>query len=157
MSSSQVQNRLVIDIADLPNFEGHSFGPSSWQQLSQTDVQDYANVSGDHNPIHVDPEAGAKSPFGQTVAHGYLTLSRVVPLMAEVFTITGFTTGVNYGLNHLRFPAPVPVDSSIRLQGNLKKVEEIAGGYQLLVDVVFEVQDNPKPACVAELVLRYYS
>src|SRR5690625_3972866 len=97
MSSSQAQNRLVIDIADLPNFEGHSFGPSSWQQLSQSYVQYYANVSGDHYPIHVDPEAGAKSPFGQSVAHGYLTPSRVVPLMAEVLTITGFTTGVNYG------------------------------------------------------------
>ena len=156
MSSSTIDNQLSIAIDDLPNHEGQSFGPSAWQQLTQADVSAYADVSGDHNPIHVDPVAAAESPFGRTVAHGYLTLSRVVPLMADVFTVTGFKTGVNYGLNHLRFPAPVPVDSSIRLSGTLQKVEEIAGGYQLIVDVVFEVEDNPKPACVAELVLRYY-
>lgn len=156
MSSSTIDNHLSIAIDDLPNYEGQSFGPSAWQQLTQADVSAYANVSGDHNPIHVDPAVAAQSPFGQTVAHGYLTLSRVVPLMAEVFTVTDVKTGMNYGLNYLRFPAPVPVESRIRLSGTLQKVEEIAGGYQLIVEVIFEVEDNLKPACVAEFVLRYY-
>jgi len=157
MASPKVDNHLSIALDDIPHYEGRSFGPSSWQPLTQSDVSAYAEVSGDHNPIHLDPVAAAASPFGQTVAHGYLTLSRVVPLMAEVFSVTGFTTGVNYGLNHLRFPAPVLVGKSIRLSGTLKEVQEIGGGYQLVVGVVFEVEDSPKPACVAELVLRYYT
>jgi acyl dehydratase len=109
--------RTTID--GIPELAGHTFGPSSWFQVTQDDVDAYAQVSRDHNPIHVDPAAAARSPFGRTVAHGYLTLSLVVPLMAEVFEVTDMGTGMNYGLDRLRFPAPVPVGARIRLRGEV--------------------------------------
>ncbi|GAA1805081.1 MaoC family dehydratase [Nesterenkonia flava] len=154
--AEEAQNRLSVTIDQLPELVGKTFGPSSWQRITQEDINLYAEVSGDHNPIHVDPEAGRNSPFGTVVAHGYLTLSRVVPLMAEVFEVTEIGSGINYGLDKLRFPAPVPVDGRIRLHGTVTDVKEIAGGYQVHADLVWDVEGNDKPACAAQQVLRYY-
>lgn len=154
--SSAPQNPITVSIEDLPRVEGQSFGPSAWHTLTQADISAYADISGDHNPIHVDPEAAARSPFGTVVAHGYLTLSRVVPLMAEVFEITGASSGINYGLDKLRFPAPVPADGRIRLHGTVTSVKEIPGGYQVHADLTWDVEGNDKPACFAQQVLRYY-
>lgn len=148
--------KISTTVDGLPELVGHAFGPSSWRRVTQEDVRAYADVSGDHNPIHIDPEAGARSPFGRTVVHGYLTLSLVVPLMAEVFTVADMGTGMNYGLDRLRFPAPVPVDGRIRLRGEILETTPVDGGHQIKVGLTFEAEGSTKPACVAELVLRYY-
>lgn len=148
--------KIVTAIDDLPSLVGKEFGPSSWREISQEDVNVFAQVSGDDNPIHLDQEFASKTPFGGTIAHGLLTLSLVVPLMAEVFEVTGVAMGINYGLNKVRFPAPVPVGSRIRVHGSVSTVTEVPGGWQLEVPVTFEIENAPKPACVAEFVLRYY-
>jgi len=147
---------LSTPVEDLSHLEGASFGPSDWREVTQDDVDLYARVSGDDNPIHLDADFAAATPFGGTIAHGMLTLGLVVPLMREVFEVTGFSMGVNYGMNKVRFPAPVPVGSRIRVRGDVLAVEPIADGSQIVVRVVFDVEGSEKPACVAELVLRYY-
>lgn len=149
-------NKIQATIDQIPGLAGRELGPSSWFQVTQADVNAYAEVSRDHNPIHVDPEAAARSPFGQTVAHGYLTLSLVVPLMAEVFEVTDMGTGMNYGLDKLRFPAPVPVDGRIRLRGQILETTPLESGHQIKVRATFDVEGSTKPACVAEMLLRYY-
>jgi acyl dehydratase len=147
---------LTTPIDDLPTLVGRHFGPSSWRQITQEDVAAFAELSGDRNPIHLDPEFAKGTPFGTTIAHGYLTLSLVVPMMAEVFEVTGVGVGINYGLDRLRFPAPVPVGSRVRVVGEVLTVEEVAGGYQVAPRVTFEIEGGTKPACVADMVLRYY-
>lgn len=154
--AEEAKNRLSVPVDKLPETQGKSFGPSSWHTITQEDITRYADISGDQNPIHVDPEAAAKSPFGTVVAHGYLTLSLVVPLMAEVFEVTGMSSGINYGLDKLRFPAPVPAGGRIRLRGEVSEVKEIQGGYQLEANLTWDVEGVEKPACVAQQVLRYY-
>lgn len=149
-------NGLTVRIDDLPSVIGETFGPSSWRTISQSDVDRYAELSEDRNPIHIDPIAAAATPFGTTIAHGYLTLGLVVPLMAEVFDVTGISMGINYGINRLRFPAPVPVGSRVRVTGIVESVTEMAGGFQVEPTVKFEIEGGSKPACVAEIVLRYY-
>lgn len=155
--STTASNPISTTVDGIPDLVGQTFGPSSWLQVTQEDVNAYADVSRDHNPIHVDPEAAARSPFGRTVAHGYLTLSLVVPLMAEVFEITDMGTGMNYGLNKLRFPAPVPVGGRIRLSGEILETTPISDvGHQITARVTTEVEGSEKPAAVAEMLLRYY-
>lgn len=148
--------RLSVEVADLPAAAGERFGPSGWRTVTQGEVTAFADLSGDHNPIHVDPLAAARTPFGTTIVHGYLTLSLVVPLLDEIFEVLGASMGINYGLNKLRFPAPVPVGSRIRVTGVVDSVTEISGGYQVSPTVTFEVEGGAKPACVAEMLLRYY-
>ncbi len=147
---------LSIPVTDLPEYIGRSYGPSSWLEVAQEDVDAFARVTGDRNPIHIDPEAAAATPFGGTIAHGLLTHSLVVPLMAEVFEVTGASMGINYGLNRLRFPAPVPVGSRIRVSGIVDDVTEVDGGYQVATTVTWEIEGGSKPVCVAEMLLRYY-
>lgn len=148
--------RISVAIDEIPGLAGRTFGPSSWRSITREEVAGFAELSGDRNPVHLDPEFAAGTPFGRTIVHGYLTLSLVVPLMAEVFEVTGAGVGVNYGLDRLRFPAPVPVGSRIRVAGEVLAVEKIAGGYQIAPRVTFEVEGSDKPACVADMVLRYY-
>jgi acyl dehydratase len=154
--TSMTEGILTTPIDDLPSLVGRTFGPSSWREVTQDEVAEYARLSGDTNPVHLDPVFAATTPFGGTIAHGYLTLSLVVPLMAEVFEVTGFGVGINYGLDRLRFPAPVPVGGRIRVVGEVIAVEEIAGGYQIAPRVTFEIEGGSKPACVADMLLRYY-
>lgn len=147
---------VSVTVEDLPGLEGAEFGPSSWREITQEEVDLYAAVSGDDNPIHIDEDFAATTPFGTRIAHGLLTLSLVVPLMRQVFEVSGASMGINYGMNRVRFPAPVPVGSRIRLRGRVASVTDIGGGWQLEVPVTFEIEGGEKPACVAELVLRYY-
>lgn len=147
---------LTLNINDLPSAEGEAFGPSEWRTVTADDVAMFAKVTGDDNPIHVDQAYAQSTPFGTRIAHGLFTLSLVVPLMADIFAVPDAGMGINYGLNKVRFPAPVPVDARIRVTGQVGAVTEIAGGHQLEVPVIFEVEGSQKPACVAELVLRYY-
>jgi acyl dehydratase len=147
---------VSVTIDELPDLEGTTFGPSSWREVTQEEVNLYAKVSGDDNPIHLDAEFAASTPFGTRIAHGLLTLGLVVPHMREIFKVTGVGMGINYGMNKVRFPAPVPVGSRVRVHGRIASVTDIGGGWQLEVPVTFEIEGVEKPACVAELVLRYY-
>ena len=150
-------SRTTTTIAELPGLAGTTLGTSDWLEVTQERVDTFADATGDHQWIHVDVErATAESPFGGPIAHGYLTLSLVVPLYSSVLEITDATMGVNYGLNKVRFPAPVPVGSRIRLTATLDEVTEIAGGLQLVVGAVVEREGGEKPVCIAQLVLRTY-
>jgi len=150
------ENTVSATIDQLPDLEGRTFGPSDWREITQEEVDLYAKVSGDDNPIHIDEEFAASTPFGTRIAHGLLTLSLVVPHMRQIFQITEVGMGINYGLNKVRFPAPVPVGSRVRVHGSITSVTDIGGGYQVEVPVIFEIESSEKPACAAELVLRYY-
>ncbi|GAA4432371.1 3-hydroxyacyl-thioester dehydratase HtdZ [Georgenia halophila] len=156
VTEPEAEHVLRASVGELPRLVGKPFGPSAWRTITQDEVQRFADLTGDDNPIHTDEAAGVASPFGTTVVHGYLTLALVVPLMAEVLVVDEVGTGVNYGIDKLRFPAPVPVGSRVRLSGTVADVTEVSGGYQLHADVAFETEGWSKPACVARLVLRYY-
>ncbi len=146
----------VIDVDDLPGRIGEHLGYSGWQTITQERVNLFADATGDHQWIHVDPERARSGPFGGPIAHGYLTLSLIPVLLGEVVVVQGITMGVNYGANKVRLPAPVPVGSELRLGLTLAGVEEVAGGVQVTLDAVLEVKDAPKPSCVAQVVYRFY-
>jgi acyl dehydratase len=146
----------VIDVADLEEKVGEHLGYSDWQTVTQERVNLFAEATGDHQWIHVDPERAKAGPFGGPIAHGYLTLSLIPALLGEVFVVEGVTMGVNYGANRVRFPAPVPVGAELRLGMALASVEEVQGGVQVVLDAVLEVRDAPKPSCVAQVVYRFY-
>lgn len=150
------ENVVSATVDELPDLEGRTFGPSSWRPITQEEVNLYAQLSGDDNPIHIDEEFAASTPFGTRIAHGLLTLSLVVPHMRQIFQITGASMGINYGMNKVRFPAPVPSGSNVRVHGRVASVTDVGGGWQIEVPVTFEIEGVEKPACVAELVLRYY-
>jgi acyl dehydratase len=144
-------------IAELSGRTGQDLGSSDWHEVTQEAVNLFADATGDHQWIHVDVErAKAESPFGGPIAHGYLTLSLLVPLLAQVLVISDAAMGVNYGLNKVRFPAPVPVGSKLRASATLKEVSEIAGGLQYVLAVTVEREGGDKPVCVAEPVYRVY-
>jgi len=155
--SAQSTATTTVAMTDLPGLVGTIFGPSSWRAITQDEVNRFADLTGDHNPIHLDPELAAKTPFGGTIVHGYLTLALVVPLMAEIIEVTGVGTGVNYGLDRLRFPAPVRVGASIRVSSRLSEVTEVAGGLQAVFENTFEAQGQSKPVAVATMIVRYYA
>ena len=144
-------------MAELPSLKGKELGSSSWIEITQERVNTFADATDDHQWIHVDVERAKKeSPFGGPVAHGYLTLSLLIPLWLQVLTVTDATAAVNYGLNKVRFPSPVPVGAKIRLIATLTDVEEVKGGLQLTVSAVIELEGGDKPACVAEPIFRFY-
>jgi acyl dehydratase len=150
--------RTTATIAELPGLKGAELGTSDWFEVTQERVNTFADATDDHQWIHVDVErAKAESPFGGPIGHGYLTLSLVVPMYSQVLTVSDATMGVNYGLNKVRFPAPVPVGSKIRLTATLKDVEEVAGGLQLTIGAVIERDGGEKPVCIAELLFRTYA
>jgi len=136
---------------------GAEFGPSSWIEVPQERIEAFADATGDHQWIHVDPERAAAGPFGTTIAHGYLTLS-LLPVMSEevVPRQQGGGMAVNYGLNRVRFPAPVPSGSRLRGTFRVEAVEEADWGYQATMAATIEREGGDKPVCVAELVFRYY-
>lgn len=141
---------------DLLSYAGKPLGTSDWREISQSDVDLFAQATGDDQWIHVDVERAKTGPFGSTIAHGYMTLALIAPLFADVLTITELGMGVNYGLNKARFPAPVPVGSRVRLSASVDTAEEIKGGVQIVASITIERENADKPVCVAEAVLRYY-
>jgi acyl dehydratase len=144
-------------MAEVPGLVGQELGTSDWHEVTQEHVNQFAEATGDHQWIHVDVErAKAESPFGGPIAHGYLTLSLLAPLSSQVLVVTDTVMGVNYGLNKVRFPAPVPVGSKVRLSASLKEVQEFAGGLQLTLSATIEREGGEKPVCIAEPVYRYY-
>ena len=151
--TSNPEGILTAPLDDLPAIVGRTFGPSSWREITQAEVTGFADLSGDHNPVHLDPTFAAGTPFGTTIVHGYFTLSLVVPLMAEVFEVTGIGVGINYGLDRLRFPAPVPVGSRVRAHATLVDVADVPAGHQATFGWTIEIEGTPRPGCVAETVV----
>jgi acyl dehydratase len=151
MATVQVQG-----IEGLQALLGNKIGPSEWREVTQEDIDAFAELSGDHQWIHTDVERAKKeSPFGTTVAHGNLTLSLIDGMRIELLQSTGFVLGVNYGWNKVRFPAPVPSGSRIRTTAEVVEVEEVGGGWwQIVTRFTVEVQGSEKPACVADSVGR---
>jgi acyl dehydratase len=134
---------------------GQELGPSRWLEVEQERIDAFAEATEDRQSIHVDPELAAQGPFGTTVAHGFLTLSLLIPLWNDVYEHEGI--GINYGLNRVRFPAPVPSGSRIRASFRVDSLDEIPGGAQAGITGTIEVEGQEKPACVAELLLRLLS
>jgi acyl dehydratase len=135
---------------------GEHLGYSPWVDITQEQVNMFAEATGDHQWIHVDVERATAGPFGAPIAHGYLTLSLGPMLYPQVVEIRGFTMGVNYGTNKVRFMSPVPVGSRLRLGVKILDVADIAGGVQNTLEFTFEVEGAAKPSCVAEVVFRSY-
>ncbi len=147
---------VVVEGAEgLEALVGRHVGSSDWLEITQDRVDEFAGATGDHQWIHVDPERARAGPFGGPIAHGYLTLSLVSYLLPLVWRVEGFAMGVNYGLERLRFPAPVPVGSKVRLAVDLAEVAPVAGGVQVGVDLTMEVEGGAKPALVARGLFRY--
>ena len=145
-------------LSELPAFKGQVLGVSDWFEISQERVNTFADATDDHQWIHVDVErAKAESPFGGPIGHGFLTLSLFVPMWSQILRVSDVGMAVNYGLNKVRFPAPVPVGSRIRLTATLVDVEEVKGGLQLVAGGVVEREGGDKPVCVLESVTRLYA
>jgi acyl dehydratase len=137
---------------------GDDFGPSSWIEIPQETIDAFADATGDHQWIHVDPERAAEGPFGTTIAHGYLTLSLLPVASYEVVPRDpNAKMGINYGLNRVRFPSPVPVGSRVRARFHVDAVDEADWGAQVTMTATVEREGGDKPVCVAEIVFRYYT
>ncbi|MER6162288.1 MaoC family dehydratase [Streptomyces sp. NPDC001868] len=147
----------VNGIDELKKLAGSDLGTSEWIEVTQERIDTFADATGDHQWIHVDPVKAAEGPFGAPIAHGYLTLSLFIPLFTELLDVEGVSTKVNYGLNKVRFPSPVKVGSKIRLVGKLASVEDVPGGVQITVDGTIEIEGAPKPAAVLQSLSRFYA
>jgi acyl dehydratase len=147
--------QLTLKLDDLGNHVGEQLGASSWHEVTQEQVGLFADATGDHQWIHLDPERAATGPFGGTVAHGLLTLSLAPVLVDEVVDVADASVTINYGMNKVRFPAPLPVGSRVRASVTCVAVDDVAGGKQATYGVTFEREGGAKPVCVAELLLRY--
>jgi acyl dehydratase len=148
--------RTFSSPAELLQAVGETLGTSDWLTVEQSRIDQFAEATGDHQWIHVDPEKAAAGPFGTTIAHGYLTVSLLPQFGWQVWGVEGAKMGVNYGLNKLRFPAPVPVGSKLRATGVLTSADEVAGGVQVVVTMTVEREGGEKPVCVAETISRIY-
>jgi len=146
----------VTTFAELPGLAGTDLGYTDYIEVDQGQIDTFADATDDHQWLHTDPEKAKDGPFGTTVAHGFLTLSLAIPFWTELLDVTDVTTKVNYGLDKVRFPAPVTVGSKIRMRATIASVTEIAGGVQLGVDQTIEIKDGTKPAVVAHGLYRFY-
>jgi acyl dehydratase len=150
-------NGLHTDLEGLRDHAGLHLGYTAWREMTQDRVDRFADVTEDRNYIHVDPERAARGPFGGTIAHGYLTLSLLAPLTSELLRVDGVATAVNYGLDKLRFPAPVPVGARYRAGAELVDVTDVPGGLQVRLLATVEVEGATKPSLVAECLFRFYA
>jgi acyl dehydratase len=148
---------IVNGLDELKALAGQDLGASEWLEVTQERVNTFADATGDHQWIHVDVERAKDGPFGGPIAHGYLTLSLVIPLFGQLLQIEGTKMGVNYGLEKVRFPHPVPVGSKIRLAATVVSVEDVPGGTQSIFDFTVQIDGVDKPACVARAVYRQYA
>jgi acyl dehydratase len=152
-----LMTKHVHDVSELRALVGEHLGYSDYVTVTQEQVNLFADATGDHQWIHVDPERAKSGPFGRTIAHGYFTLSLLPRLVGPLLLVDGITMGINYGTNKVRFPSPVPVGAELRAGATLASVEEVAGGFQVALDVVVEVRDAAKPSCVAQILTRFYT
>jgi len=149
--------RTIKGIEELKQLAGQQLGSGDWHEVTQEQINQFADATGDHQWIHTDVERAKKGPFGGPIAHGYFTLSIIPVLLRDVMSVEGMRMGINYGLNKLRFPAPVPIGSKIRANVKCASVEEVSGGLQGTFDVTVEVDGQDKPGCVAQVIYRYYN
>jgi acyl dehydratase len=147
----------ISGIDELRAKVGEELGVSEWHEVTQEAINAFADATGDHQWIHVDPERAAQTPWGSTIAHGLYTLSLGPQFTFAMFTIEGFAFGLNYGYNKVRFPAPLPVNSRVRMRATLSSVDDVPGGVQLTITQAFEREGEEKPVCVAESVSRMYT
>ena len=154
---STTDTTTISSVADLPSLAGRTLGPTAWRSLSQAEVDAFADLTDDHNPIHVDPAEAAQTPFGGTIVHGFFTVAMLAPLVNELLAVEGASLSINYGVDKLRFPAPLPVGARFRAGGEIAEVTEVPGGHQLRIAVTVEVEDSAKPALAAECLFRHYA
>lgn len=147
--------RILNGIDEVRAAVGEHLGYSDYLIVTQQEISAFGALTGDDQWIHVDVARSAQGPFGGTIAHGLLTLSLGPRLVRSIYRVEGMKMGVNYGYNKIRFPAPVPVNSKIRVGAMLRDVEDVAGGIQVRLAFVWEIEGGTKPACVAEMLLRY--
>jgi len=147
---------MLRRIEDLRARAGEELGVSEWHDVTQASVDAFADATGDHQWIHTDPRRARATPLGGTIAHGYYTLSLAPSLLAQVLSLDQFAMGVNYGLDKLRFPAPLPVGDRVRMRVHLDRVDELPGGATLFLTLTFERASGGKPACVAQALYRVF-
>ena len=147
---------IIKHPSDLPAMVDKHLGYSDWLTIDQDRINLFADATGDHQWIHVDPVKAKEGPFGQCIAHGYLSLSLVNLFLPQIVEVQSLKMGVNYGCDKVRFPAPVPVDSRVRGGGEVINVEEVKGGIQATIRVTVEIEGNDRPACVIDTISRYY-
>jgi acyl dehydratase len=143
-------------IDDIKARVGQDLGVSEWHEVTQEEINAFADVTGDHQWIHVDPERARETPFGGTIAHGFYTVALTPMLMQQLYTVTNVAFALNYGLDRVRFPAPLPVGSRVRASAQISSVDEIAGGIQMKTTITLERDGGDKPVCVAEQLVRIY-
>ncbi|MBB6345548.1 MaoC family dehydratase [Nonomuraea muscovyensis] len=149
---------IANGLAELKGLAGRDLGHSGWLEITQHRVNTFADATDDHQWIHTDAEKAADGPFGGTIAHGYLTLSLLIPLFTELLDVRGVTMSVNYGLDKVRFPGPVKVGGKIRLAARVVSVDDVPGnGVQMAMDFTVEIDGSAKPACVARALYRHYA
>ena len=144
-------------LTELPGLVGQRLGPTEWREMTQQRVNEFADVTEDHNYIHVDPDRAKDSPFGGTIAHGYLSVALLAPISQALLDVSDAATSVNYGMDRLRFPAPLRVGAQFRGAGEVVEVTDIKGGMQVKVTLTLEVRDQERPALVADCLFRYYA
>jgi acyl dehydratase len=149
--------RTINGLEDLKAAEGEVLGTSEWHEVTQEDIDTFADVTGDHQWIHVDVERAKDTPFGGTIAHGYYTLALAPLLGAQVMSFEGFAFALNYGLDRVRFPAPLPVGGKVRCTVKLAAVADIPGGAQAKLEHTFEREGGDKPVCVSEALVRFFT
>jgi acyl dehydratase len=148
---------VVVAVRDLPGLAGKDLGHSRWVEVTQEQIDTFATLTGDEQWIHVDRERARAGPFGTTIAHGFFILSSATGLLYEIIEVAGATQILNYGLNRVRFTAPTPAGSRVRMGLSVADVAEVKGGYQVAFGLTFEREGQEKPVCVAELLFRYYA
>jgi acyl dehydratase len=154
--SRSTEPRLVVDFDKLLTMAGADLGATDWMEITQDRVNLFADATDDHQWIHTDPERAKDGPFGAPIAHGFLTLSLIIPFWGELFDVEGVTTKVNYGLDKVRFTSPVKVGSKVRMVGTIAEVAEVKGGAQIKVNATIEIEGQERPAVVAEFLARFY-
>ncbi|ALU38817.1 enoyl-CoA hydratase [Kocuria flava] len=158
MSAAQTQARTVVAFDEVKDLIGTDLGHSAWREVTQEQVNTFADATDDHQWIHVDPERAAEGPFGAPIAHGFLTLSLLIPMWSELFDVTGVRTKVNYGLDKVRFTSPVKVGARIRMTVTITDVQEVKGsGLHLVADATIEIEGEERPAVVATFLNRFYA
>jgi acyl dehydratase len=149
--------KTITGLDELRDAKGETLGTSDWHEVTQEAIDAFADVTGDHQWIHVDRERAKDTPFGGTIAHGYYTLALAPMLTGQVMALDGFAMVINYGANRVRFPAPVPVGSRVRVTVKVADLEDTPGGAQLTLELTFEVEGGEKPVCVAQTLMRVYT
>lgn len=156
--TTAITPKTIVAFADAKNIQGTDLGHTEWREVTQEMINTFAEATDDHQWIHTDPERAKDGPFGAPIAHGFLTLSMIIPFWSELFDVTDVTTKVNYGLDKVRFTSPLKVGSRIRMNAVVKEVSEVKGnGLHLVADGVIEIEGEERPAVVATFLTRFYA